>query len=81
MDLHPSEDMYESFYKYQTALLAQFDKLAEEYQFQVIDATSDIPAVFEQLKAGIGKILSGESPPLAASAAQAVGVENMPETK
>src|SRR5574340_321394 len=32
MDLHPSEDMYESFQKYQTALLSEFEKLVEEYQ-------------------------------------------------
>jgi dTMP kinase len=46
MDLHPSEDMYESFRKYQTALLAQFENLVEEYQFKTIDATQDIPVVF-----------------------------------
>src|SRR5438477_4600725 len=41
MDLHPSEDMYESFRKYQTDLLKQFDVLAEEYKFEVIDASAD----------------------------------------
>ncbi len=60
MDLHPSEDMYESFLKYQTALLAQFDKLAEEYNFEVIDAAADIRAVFERLRGGITRVLSGE---------------------
>jgi dTMP kinase len=60
MDLHPSEDMYESFRKYQTALLAQFDVLAEEYGFEVIDASADIRTVFERLRAGIARILSGE---------------------
>lgn len=60
MDLHPSEDMYESFLKYQTALLAQFDKLAEEYNFEVIDASADSRTVFERLRAGITRVLSGE---------------------
>ncbi len=60
MDLHPSEDMYESFRKYQPALLAQFDKLAEEYAFEVIDASADIRTVFEQLRAGIARVLTGE---------------------
>ncbi len=60
MDLHPSEDMYESFYKYQTALLTQFEKLADEYQFIPVDATPDIPSVFEQLKAGIGEVLASQ---------------------
>lgn len=60
MDLHPSEDMYESFRKYQPALLAQFDVLAEEFGFEVIDASADIRTVFEQLRAGIARVLSGE---------------------
>jgi dTMP kinase len=60
MDLHPSEDMYESFRKYQTDLLKQFDVLAEEYAFQVVDATPDVRTVFEQLRDGIGRVLSGE---------------------
>jgi hypothetical protein len=60
MDLHPSEDMYESFRKYQTALLAQFDNLAQEYSFEVIDAAPNIRTVFESLKAGITRVLSGE---------------------
>jgi dTMP kinase len=71
MDLHPSEDMYESFYRYQTALLAQFDKLAEEYQFLPVDATPDISSVFEQLKIGIGQVLSSEPAPIAAPAPRA----------
>ncbi len=65
MDLHPSEDMYESFRKYQTALLAQFDRLAEEYSFTVIDATPDIPTVFGQLKEAVSRVLG---PPEAAPA-------------
>jgi len=60
MDLHPSEDMYESFRKYQMSLLAQFDTLAQEYGFEVIDATPDIRTVFERLRSGIARVLSGE---------------------
>lgn len=61
MDLHPSEDMYESFRKYQTSLLAQFDTLAEEYNFEVIDASADIRTVFDRLRSGIARVLSGEA--------------------
>jgi dTMP kinase len=60
MDLHPSEDMYESFRKYQTSLLAQFDALATEYAFDVIDASADVQGVFVQLRDRIGSVLSGE---------------------
>lgn len=70
MDLHPSEDMYESFRKYQTSLLQQFDRLAEEYGFEVVDATPDVYTVFESLKQGINRVLKGEArEPLFASAA------------
>ncbi|HZT70058.1 MAG TPA: thymidylate kinase [Terriglobia bacterium] len=58
MDLHPSEDMYDSFHKYQTALLGQFENLVEEYHFKVIDASRDIPAVFEDLRKGISEVLA-----------------------
>ena len=64
MDLHPSEDMYESFRKYQTALLAQFDNLVEEYRFEVIDASQDIPSVFEELRTGITRVLAEKEQPL-----------------
>jgi len=60
MDLHPSEDMYESFRKYQTALLAQFEVLAQEYGFEVVDASADVRTVFNQLREGISRVLTGE---------------------
>ena len=60
MDLHPSEDMYESFRKYQTSMLASFDELAAEYQFEVIDASADPATIFRQLRDGIARVLSGE---------------------
>jgi dTMP kinase len=61
MDLYSAEDMYDSFRKYQTALLQQFDELAEEFNFNVIDARPEPRTIFEQLKAGIDRILT---PPL-----------------
>ena len=60
MDLYPSEDMYESFRRYQAALLAQFDAMAQEYDFTVIDASPGVQTVFERLRAGISRVLKGE---------------------
>ncbi|HET7841986.1 MAG TPA: thymidylate kinase [Terriglobia bacterium] len=60
MDLHPSEDMYESFLKYQTSLLGQFDVLAQEYGFEVVDSSPDVRTVFDQLRDGISRVLTGE---------------------
>lgn len=74
MDLHPGEDMYESFRKYQSALLGQFDRLAEEDKFNVIDATGDIHSIFEQLQAGIAGCLRADPRSKESAAAQPAGV-------
>ena len=68
MDLYSTEDMYDSFRRYQTALLDQFDQLAEEFHFHVIDARPEPKVIFEQLKAGIDRILT---PPVARAAVTA----------
>jgi len=60
MDVYSTEDMYEGFRRYQTSLLEQFDRLAEEYSFKVVDATPEPKKIFEKLRAGITKILEGE---------------------
>jgi len=60
MDVNPGEDMYESFLKYQKSLLAEFDHLAQEYNFEVIDATPPVRTVFERLRVGISRVLTGE---------------------
>jgi dTMP kinase len=65
MDMHPSEDMFESFCKYQTSLLAQFDKLAEEYNFDVIDGSESIQTVFGRLRQGVRQILENKPKPAA----------------
>jgi hypothetical protein len=52
--------MYEGFRKYQTSLLEQFDRLADEYNFKVVDATPEPRKIFEKLRSGITKILEGE---------------------
>ncbi|MGH9785940.1 MAG: dTMP kinase [Terriglobia bacterium] len=60
MDLHSSEDMYESFCKYQSALMAQFDGLSREYGFEVVDASERVEDVFRQLRNGIHRVLKQE---------------------
>lgn len=82
MDVHPSEDMYESFRKYQTAMLGQFDILGEEYGFEVVDASADIRTVFERLRAGIARVLSGEPrEPLFAVPRPKEGAEEAPKAE
>jgi dTMP kinase len=59
MDVYTTEDMYESFRRYQTSMLEQFDHLADEYKFKVIDANPDARKIFEKLKTGITHVLNG----------------------
>jgi dTMP kinase len=61
MDLFPGHDMYESFCNYQSALLAEFDRLSAEYHFETIDAAQGEENVFVQLKDRVLRVL-GEKP-------------------
>jgi dTMP kinase len=55
MDLYPGHDMYDSFCNYQSALLAEFDRL-----FETVDASADAEAVCSHLKTKILGILEAD---------------------
>ncbi|HLI68277.1 MAG TPA: thymidylate kinase [Ktedonobacteraceae bacterium] len=57
MDMRLGDDLFESFVNYQTRLLACFDDLAAEYDFQVLDASLPVDALLEQLKKRIIPLL------------------------
>jgi len=57
MDLRLGADLYESFVNYQTRLLAEFEKMTETYEFQVIDATLPVEQITEILKRKILPLL------------------------
>lgn len=61
MDVFPGQDMYESFRSYQTALLAEFDRLSAEYHFETVDASADVKTVFVELQKKVLRILEGDS--------------------
>jgi dTMP kinase len=61
MDLYPGQNMYDSFCNYQTALLAEFDRLSNEYGFEVIDGAGDARTVFNQLKAKVLHVLEQDT--------------------
>jgi dTMP kinase len=58
MDLHLGDDMFESFVEYQNRIMAQFDQMAEDYGFTVIDASRPIDAVFADLKGEMSNVLN-----------------------
>ena len=57
MDMRLGDDLFESFVNYQTHLLQQFDLLAQEYGFQVLDAGQPPARLQEQLKQQIMPLL------------------------
>jgi len=61
MDLYPGHDMFDSFCNYQGALLAEFDRLSEEYHFETVDASTDTRTVCSQLKTKILRLLEEDS--------------------
>jgi len=69
MDLYSTEDMYDSFRRYQTALLEQFDQLADEFHFHVVDARPEPRVIFDQLRAGIERTLASDTTKLPAAPA------------
>jgi|ERR1017187_3585904 len=61
MDIFPGHDMYENFRSYQTALLAEFDRLGVEFHFEAVDASADVKIVFAQLQNRILGVLERDS--------------------
>src|SRR5262244_3100963 len=58
MDLHMGEDMYESFVRYQKWLLAEFDKMVENYGFQIVDASGSVEEVFDDLRTRVERVVA-----------------------
>jgi dTMP kinase len=59
MDLRLGADLYESFKKYQYLLIEEFDKMAEEFRFNVVDARKAPEDIQEELRAHIVPVLPG----------------------
>ncbi len=57
MDLKLGADLYDSFKRYQSLLIEEFDKMAEEFHFEVIDARKPPEEIQEKLRATILPIL------------------------
>jgi dTMP kinase len=62
MDLRLGADLYDSFRKYQSLLIEEFDKMAEEFDFQVVDARKRPDDIQEVLRSKIEQLLNGAPP-------------------
>ena len=59
LDFLREQDVYRSFEKYQTELLAEFLRLAEDHHFEVVDARGSIAEVFDVLRAKVEEAVQG----------------------
>ena len=57
MDFLKGDDIYENYTKYQATLLNQFEAMAQEYHFHVVDANRSVPEVFADLRDAIQTIV------------------------
>jgi len=62
MDLKLGEDFYDSFIEYQRRILVEFERIAKDYKFKVIDASKGFEEVNRKLKEGITALLEESKP-------------------
>jgi dTMP kinase len=63
MDLNLGDDLYDSFRKYQTRVIREFDNLAKESGFITVDAHKRPHAIQAVLREHVGELLAGRSMP------------------
>ena len=60
MDLRLGNDLYDSFKKYQSLLIEEFDKMAIEFKFEVVDARKSLEDIQDELRRKIHALLNEE---------------------
>ena len=75
MDLRLGSDLYDSFKKYQGLLIEEFDKMAEEFTFEVVDARKPPEEIQEALRLKIEPLLKNGRSALASAGAAAPAKE------
>src|SRR5687768_13179228 len=63
MDLKAGDSIYEAFRTYQRSLLKEYQSMAEEFDFRVIDAKKSINAIQTELRRQIGAFLAENETP------------------
>lgn len=61
-DFLPDSDLHDAFVKYQGLLLEQFDAMAKEYNFTVVDADRPIREVFAELQRHVQSVVQEMTP-------------------
>jgi dTMP kinase len=63
MDLKAGDSIYEAFRTYQRSLLKEYQSMAEEFNFRVIDAKKSITSIQTELRRQIGAFLAENETP------------------
>jgi dTMP kinase len=58
MDIHCADNIYDSFCVYQGELIRQFDQMAVEYGFEIVDATQPVQTVDMDLRKRIKALIT-----------------------
>ncbi|MBL8879033.1 MAG: dTMP kinase [Phycisphaerales bacterium] len=60
-DRHPGLDIYDSFMAYQSQILNEFERIAAEFQFHVLDASGPIEMVQSRLREAVSRAISAKT--------------------
>ncbi|MGZ8375417.1 MAG: dTMP kinase [Nitrospira sp.] len=69
MDLRLGTDLYDSFKKYQSLLIEEFDKMALEFRFNIVDARKSPEEIQNELRGYILPVLQNPRPDISTKAA------------
>ncbi len=58
MDYLTGHDIFDNYVNYQSQLIGQFDAMAQEYHFHVVDANRSVPEVFNELRDAIQTVVA-----------------------
>ena len=60
MDLGLSRDMFDSFLKYQSLMIEQFQRLQKTYGFRIIDGNQSVDGIYDELRKDIEEVMKGQ---------------------
>ena len=61
MDLHMGQDLFDSFVNYQSRLVEEYNKLAKEFDFEVIDSSKEVDAIQKDIQEKVKSMISEKS--------------------
>ena len=59
MDLGLSRDMFDSFLKYQSLMIEQFQRLQKSYGFRIIDGNQSVDGIYAELRKDVEEVMKG----------------------